>query len=108
MARAETIKRTYKNIKGVDFSREARNVSDNRSPMMVNMWKDYLDDSQCVVTREGYKLIADFSSLIDNELNKRIYGIHIYTTLGDNLALVHIGKFLYLYKVSIFCSSVNI
>lgn len=106
MAKEETIKRTYKNIKGVDFSREARNVSDNRSPMMVNMWKDYLDDSHCVVTREGYKLIADFSSLIDNALNKRIYGIHVYTNLSDNLALVHIGKFLYLYKE--FPSQINL
>ena len=73
---ANIITKTYGEIRGVDFSREARNVKENRSPDMVNMWKDYNDDSQCIVTREGYRLVADVSDLIEGETSdKEVYGI---------------------------------
>lgn len=66
---ASTIAKTYGRIKGVDFSREPRNVDERRSPMMVNMWKDYSSDSECIVTREGFNILMDFSAMVD-ELNK--------------------------------------
>ncbi|EDS73006.1 hypothetical protein ANASTE_00721 [Anaerofustis stercorihominis DSM 17244] len=96
---ANIITKTYGEIRGVDFSREARNVKENRSPDMVNMWKDYNDDSQCIVTREGYRLVADVSDLIEGETSdKEVYGIHVYTTSGSSKALLHAGNKLYLWK----------
>lgn len=99
MAQGGMITRTYESINGVDFSNEGRNVSHNRGVMIVNMYKNYEDDSKCVVTREGYKLIADLSSLAEDENeDKTIYGIHIYTSMGTSIALVHMGRYLYLYE----------
>ena len=97
MARAKIMTRTYGEIRGVDFSREARNVRENRSPDMVNMYKDYEDDSECIVTREGTDLLADFGKDEESE-NKRIYALHIFTNDGNVKALVHMGKKLILWE----------
>ncbi len=97
MARAKIMTRTYGEIRGVDFSREARNVRENRSPDMVNMYKDYEDDSECIVTREGTDLLADFGKDEGSE-NKRIYALHIFTNDGNVKALVHMGKKLILWE----------
>ena len=92
------ITRTYGEIRGVDFSREARNVRENRSPDMLNMYKNYEEDSECIVTREGIDLIADFSLVNNFEgEDKKIYGIHIFTNENIVKALVHIGKNLILW-----------
>ncbi|WP_302826152.1 hypothetical protein [Anaerofustis stercorihominis] len=96
---ANVITKTYGEIRGVDFSREARNVKENRSPDMVNMWKDYESDSECIVTREGYDLLLDVSDLIDGEkADKEVYGIHVFTGGGDTKALVHAGSYLFLWE----------
>ena len=99
MARAKVITKTYPEIRGVDFSREARNVRENRSPDMLNMWKDYEEDSECIITREGIDLLADFSNTLGivGE-NKEIYGIHIFTNDDTVKALVHMGKNLILWE----------
>lgn len=96
MATKKIITKTYHEIRGIDFSREARNVRENRSPDMLNMWKNYDEDSECIVTREGIDLLADFSTTIEDD-EKKIYALHIFVNDNTVKALVHIGKHLVLW-----------
>lgn len=97
---AQLMSKTYSSIRGVDFSREARNVRDNRASAIVNMWKNYEDDSECLVTREGYAMMADVSSLIDTTINqdKTVYGMHVYSVEGRKAMLIHAGSHLILWS----------
>lgn len=103
MASAQLITKTYSSIRGVDFSREARNIRDNRASLIVNMWKNYEDDSECLITREGYELVADVSDMIEPidpliDEDKTVYGIHVYSVSGTKVALLHVGTYLIMWE----------
>ncbi|RGD73817.1 hypothetical protein [Anaerofustis stercorihominis] len=90
------VTRTYENIRGVDFSKEARNVIVTRSPDMVNMWKDYNSDDEAIVTREGFNIVRDFNNtnLALQGIDKKIYGIHFFEDTGSNHRIYHVGPYL--------------
>ncbi len=82
----DIITRTYQNFKGVDFSNS--NVSSNRSPNSVNMWKNYTDSNgTCIETRPGMRLLGNFSN--------QVFGLFFYKVLNTTIVLVHAGTKLY-------------
>ena len=56
------ITRTYADFSGVDFT--DKEVSLNRSPDSVNMWKDYSKLGKCIETRPGMNLLSTFDNTI--------------------------------------------
>lgn len=80
------ITRNYRNFTGVDFSSRGDEVSLNRSPDALNMWKDY-SDSRCVKVRPDLEKIKEFEN--------KIYGMHFYTYNSEKHLIVHSGTKLY-------------
>jgi len=83
MASIEGIKtRTYQNFRGVDFSNS--NVQSHRSPLSINMWKNYEDSNgTCIETRPGMKLLETFGN--------QIFGLFFYKVLSNTQVLLHVG-----------------
>lgn len=61
MALTDIITRKYSNFRGVDFSNNE--VASSRSPLALNMWKNY-KDSECIETRPGMELLGEFGNKI--------------------------------------------
>lgn len=81
-----SIKRTYSNFRGVDFSSDPSIVNLSRSPDALNVYKNYSDtQGSCIETRPGIKLLGSFGGNIN--------GLYIY----KNKALVHANTNLYLW-----------
>lgn len=80
MALTDLILREYSNFRGVDFSND--NVSLNRSPEALNMWRNY-EDEDCVQTRPGMKLLSNFG--------KDILGLFFFEKDDISHVLVHSG-----------------
>lgn len=81
-----SVKRTYANFRGVDFSSDPSIVNLSRSPDALNVWKNYSDtQGSCIETRPGIKLLGSFGTNIN--------GLHVY----KNKALVHANTNLYLW-----------
>lgn len=81
-----SIKRTYANFRGVDFSSDPSIVNLSRSPDALNVWKNYSDtQGSCIETRPGIKSLGNFGGSIN--------GLYIY----KNKALVHSNTNLYLW-----------
>ena len=76
----ELMTREYKNFRGVDFSNS--DVVASRSPLSVNMWKNY-KDSECIETRPGMTLLNTFSN--------KILGLFFLNKSGTTHVLVHSG-----------------
>ena len=72
--------RKYGNFRGVDFSNHEVNLS--RSPLALNMWKNY-EDNGCIETRPGMKLLNTFSN--------KILGLFFLNLSGVQHVLVHSG-----------------
>lgn len=78
------VMRNYTNFRGVDFSNRKDEVSLNRSPDSVNMWKNYKNSSgNCIETRPDVELVSEYEDTI--------YGMYIYN--GNKI--VHSGTKLY-------------
>lgn len=78
------VMRNYKNFRGVDFSNRKDEVSLNRSPDALNMWKNYKNSSgNCIETRPDVELVTEYEDTI--------YGMYIYN--GNKI--VHSGNKLY-------------
>lgn len=76
--------RDYKNFRGVDFSNRKDEVSLNRSPDSVNMWKNYKNSTgSCIETRPDVELVTEYEDTI--------YGMYIY----NGNTIVHSGTKLY-------------
>ena len=76
--------RDYTDFRGVDFSNRKDEVSLNRSPDALNMWKSYKNSSgNCIETRPATKLVTTYDA--------KIYGMYIYN--GNKI--VHSGNNLY-------------
>ena len=80
----DLITRKYSNFRGVDFTNNDVKVS--RSPDALNMWKKY-DDSDCVQTRPGMKLL--------NTFDNKILGLFFLSKNNMLHVLVHVGTKLY-------------
>ena len=80
------ITRTYADFSGVDFT--DNEVSLNRSPDSVNMWKDYKKLGKCIETRPGIDIIDTFENTL--------YGVFFYEKNNHVYELVHSGTKLYL------------
>ncbi len=72
--------RKYGNFRGVDFSNHEVMLS--RSPLALNMWKNY-EDNGCIETRPGMKLLNTFSN--------KILGLFFLNLSGVQHVLVHSG-----------------
>lgn len=90
------ITRNYGNFRGVDFYNRADNVSLNRSPDSLNMWKNYQSE-QCVETRPDIELVG---TAYASDIN----GFFIYYHTGADHKIVHSGTSLYDNGDSIYAS----
>ena len=82
------VTRNYKNFKGIDFSNRKDEVSLNRSPDALNVWKNYKSSNgRCIETRPDVELIDTF----DNS----IFGLFFYTINTVDHIIVHSGTSLY-------------
>lgn len=79
------ITHNYANIRGVDFTDEE--VSINRSPSMLNMWKNYHKLGKCIETRPGLKLLKKY--------DYEVFGMHFYKVGNREMLIVHSGVYLY-------------
>ena len=76
----DLITRRYGNFRGVDFSNN--DVAATRSPLALNMWKNY-KDSECIETRPGMTLLNTFGN--------KILGLFFLTINNTQNVLVHVG-----------------
>jgi hypothetical protein len=82
------ITRNYTKFIGVDFSSRKDEVSINRSPDALNVWKNYKSTyGRCIETRPDIELIESFENTI--------YGIFFYTINTVEHMIVHSGTSLY-------------
>lgn len=82
------ISRNYGNFKGIDFSNRKDEVSLNRSPDALNMWKNYKSNyGRCVETRPDIELLGEYSDTV--------FGLFFYAYNGSNHRIVHSGTKLY-------------
>lgn len=84
MADATMVSRIYGNFRGVDFRGE--DISLDRSPDAVNVWKDY-KETNSIRTRPAAKLLEPFDGAV--------YGVFFYTAGMQEQELVHSGDKLY-------------
>lgn len=78
----DLITRRYQNFRGVDFSHS--DVQSYRSPLSINMWKNYEDSNgTCIETRPGMKLLDTFGN--------QIFGLFFYKILNTTQVLIHVG-----------------
>lgn len=76
------ISRVYADFKGVDFSN--KNVSLNRSPDALNMWKNHKQSlGKCVETRPDIELLETFGNTV--------YGLFFYDVGNVRHKIVHCG-----------------
>lgn len=80
MALTDIITRKYSNFRGVDFSNNE--VNSSRSPLALNMWKNY-KDSECIETRPGMKLLGNFGN--------KILGLFFFNKEENLHVLIHVG-----------------
>lgn len=80
MALTDIITRKYSNFRGVDFSNNE--VNSSRSPLALNMWKNY-KDSECIETRPGMELLGNFG-------NKTL-GLFFFSKEENLHVLLHVG-----------------
>lgn len=80
MAITDIITRKYSNFRGVDFSNNE--VNSSRSPLALNMWKNY-KDSECIETRPGMKLLGNFGN--------KILGLFFFNKEENLHVLLHVG-----------------
>lgn len=79
-------------FEGVDFTNSPANISDNKSPMAVNMIRDVPGK---VRKRMGYELVKEFPAFEDEEqkIPSKVNGYHF--RFKDDTPLYHIGTKLY-------------
>ena len=80
MALTDIITRKYSNFRGVDFSNNE--VASSRSPLALNMWKNY-KDSECIETRPGMELLGEFGN--------KIFGLFFFNKNDTLHVLIHSG-----------------
>jgi len=80
MALTDIITRKHSNFRGVDFSNNE--VNSSRSPLALNMWKNY-KDSDCIETRPGMKLLGNFGN--------KILGLFFFNKEENLHVLLHVG-----------------
>lgn len=82
------ITRNYNGFRGVDFSNRKDEISLNRSPDALNMWKNYKSNNgKCIETRPDIELLKEYSDTI--------FGLFFYTYNGETHRIVHVGDRLY-------------
>jgi len=93
------ITHNYKNFSGVDFTNRGDEVSFNRSPDMLNMWRNYSNSTgKCVETRPDIDTFRIYNDII--------YAIYFYTCNSNKKMIVHAGTKLY-YGTDIIYSNMN-
>lgn len=82
------ITRNYNGFRGIDFSNRKDEISLNRSPDALNMWKNYKSNNgKCIETRPDIELLEEYSDTI--------FGCFFYTVKGTKRFIVHSGEKLY-------------
>jgi hypothetical protein len=82
------IRRNYSNFRGVDFSNRGDEISLNRSPDAMNVWKNYKSNNgTCIETRPDLEAVISFAD--------KVYGLFYYTLNGAIYTIVHAGTKLY-------------
>lgn len=82
------ITRNYNGFRGVDFSNRKDEISLNRSPDALNMWKNYKSNNgKCIETRPDIELLEEYS--------ETIFGLFFYAVKGVTHKIVHSGDKLY-------------
>lgn len=83
--------RYYGDFKGVDFSNDHSQVSDNRFAYLVNMYKDYQSgQGKAIETIPGFRQVFQ-----PNFGEGRVNGMHSIVHNGELIILVHVGTDLY-------------
>ena len=77
---SDLMTRKYINFRGVDFTNN--DVKNYRSPSALNMWRNY-EDSDCIQTRPGMKMLEDFGN--------KILGLFFLNKDSVQYVLVHVG-----------------
>lgn len=93
LTRSDVYNRYYGDFRGVDFSSDHTQVSDNRFAYLVNMYKDYgSGQGKAIETIPGYRRRVVLPD--DDE----IFGIHEFgDSNGGVKILIHAGKRLYIW-----------
>ena len=82
------ITRNYTELRGVDFSNRKDEISLNRSPDALNMWRNYKSNNgKCIETRLDVELLEEYSDTI--------FSLFFYTVNGRKHLIVHSGEKLY-------------
>lgn len=82
------ITRNYSNFKGVDFTNRKDEVSLNRSPDSLNMWKNYKSNNgRCIETRPEIALVKTYDNTI--------FGLFFYEYNNKVHRITHVGDKLY-------------
>lgn len=82
------ITRNYNNFKGVDFTNRKDEVSLNRSPDSLNMWKNYKSNNgRCIETRPEIVLAKEYDDII--------FGLFFYEYNNKIHRITHVGDRLY-------------
>lgn len=79
------ITRNYSNFRGVDYTNEE--VSLNRSPDSLNMWKDYKNLAKCIETRPSLELLE--------QSDNTIFGLYFFKVGNSIIEVIHSGTKLY-------------
>lgn len=89
--------RYYAGFRGVDFSHDHTQVSENRLAYLVNMYKDYQSgQGEALETIPGFRKRADFSR--PSKDNNTIYGVFHFKKGDKEHVLVHCGNELCLWN----------
>ena len=84
MASSQKITRIYGGFRGADFRGEE--ISLDRSPDCLNVWKDYRE-TESIRTRPGMELLT--------ELRYPVNGMWFYKAAGAEMMIIHSGVYLY-------------
>ena len=85
--------RYYGDFRGVDFSNDHTQVSDNRFAYAVNMYKDYQSgQGKCIETIPGFR------RRVERLPSERIWGIHQININNEKKVFVHCGDKMFLWK----------
>lgn len=88
MISGSLITRNYTNFLGVDFTNRKDEISLQRSPDALNIWKNYKNSNgKCIETRPDIELLQEYSDTI--------FGLFFYTVNGTTYQIAHIEDKLY-------------
>lgn len=92
----QVLSRTYKELRGVDFSNDETMVNLSRSPNAVNVWKDYNSAlGQAVETRPGIRVIKKFDKVsnLGVDYHAKVIKEHFFMIDDNSYFIAHVLEY---------------